>query len=186
MNRFPQFSHPTLLVLLLGVLFFPSCEPDDSWVIEPPITNGETATSGTDPGSNTAPAAFATMLADINALRGEGCRCGNQNMPPVGLLSWNADIAEAAVQHSNDMAQMRELNHVGSNGGSAGDRLHDVGYLWQTYGENIASGYDSANSVLEAWINSPGHCRNLMGANFMEMGAAQKEQYWTQVFARPQ
>jgi uncharacterized protein YkwD len=161
--------------LLLGLLFFTACEPDEIFIDESSPVEIEV--------SNDAPAAFQQMLADVNAVRAEGCRCGDQNMPPVGSVQWNSQLAAAAANHSEDMAQVGQLNHTGSDGSNAGARLVRVGYNWQQYGENIASGFTSSSSVLRAWINSPGHCRNLMGANFTEMGAARKDNYWTQVFA---
>lgn len=164
-------------LLLLAMLFLTACEPDEIFIDEPSPVATEV--------SNDAPAAFQQMLDDVNALRAEGCRCGNQNMPAVGPLQWNSLLAAAATNHSADMARAGQLNHTGSDGSNAGIRLEDVGYDWQQYGENIASGFTSSNTVLQAWIDSPGHCRNLMGANFTEMGAAQNDNYWTQVFARP-
>lgn len=164
-------------LLLLGLLFFTACEPDEIFIDEPSTIDIVV--------SNDAPAAFQQMLDDVNALRAEGCRCGNQNMPPVGPLQWNSQMAAAAANHSEDMAREGQLNHTGSDGSNAGTRLERVGYNWQQYGENIASGFTSSSDVLRAWIGSPGHCRNLMGANFTEMGAARKDNYWTQVFAHP-
>ena len=101
------------------------------------------------------------------------------------VARWNNLIAAAADNHCEDMAQVGQLNHTGSDGSNAGTRLERVGYTWQQYGENIASGFTSSSEVLRAWISSPGHCRNLMGANFTEMGLARKDHFWTQVFARP-
>ncbi|WP_367390968.1 CAP domain-containing protein [Lewinella sp. LCG006] len=166
-----------LPLLLFGLLFFTACEPDEIFM--------DDASPVEIFVSNDAPIAFQQMLAEVNALRAEGCRCGNQNMPAVGPLQWNSQLAAAASSHSEDMARVGQLNHAGSDGSNAGNRLERVGYSWQQYGENIASGFTSSSTVLQAWINSPGHCRNLMGANFTEMGAARKDNYWTQVFARP-
>lgn len=163
--------------LLLSLFFFTACEPDEVFINDDSL---EAEIENTN-----APAAFQNMLMEINALRAEGCRCGDETMPPVSGVQWNGKVAAAAAQHSEDMARIGQLNHTGSDGSSAGDRLHDAGYLWRAYGENIASGYTSASAVLQGWISSPGHCRNLMQANFTEIGVARKDNYWTQVFARP-
>lgn len=153
-----------------------SCVPDEDFEpsFEPePVVLSEGA------------AVYQQMILDINALRAAGCRCGNTNMPPVGPLRWNDQVASAAAQHTIDMVQAGQLNHTGTDGSNTGDRLERNGYQWRSYGENIASGYSSMNAVLQAWIDSPGHCRNLMNADFEEIGVAQKDRYWTQVFARP-
>jgi uncharacterized protein YkwD len=52
----------------------------------------------------------------------------------------------------------------------------------RTYGENISNGYKTEQSVIEGWIKSAGHCRNIMNPNVKEMGVAREGDYWTQVF----
>ena len=59
-------------------------------------------------------------------------------------------------------------------------------------GENIAAGYPDEGSVMTAWLDSPGHCSNIMDSAFTEMGAGFGENpgstfgiYWTQNFGRP-
>ncbi|MEL6658305.1 MAG: CAP domain-containing protein [Bacteroidota bacterium] len=172
------YAHPyfRFSLFLLLTLSFTACQPDEDFIPEP--TGG--------PGIlNEGSAAFQEMILDINDLRAEGCRCGNTNMPPVGPLQWNDQIAIAAAEHSADMAQAGVLNHTGTDGSLAGDRLKRNGYDWRSYGENIASGFTSMDGVLQAWIDSPGHCRNLMNASFQEIGIARQGNYWTQVFASP-
>ena len=51
------------------------------------------------------------------------------------------------------------------------------------YGENIANGYTAERSVVDGWIKSPGHCKNLMNKAYKEMGVAKIGTYWTQEFA---
>ena len=51
------------------------------------------------------------------------------------------------------------------------------------YGENIATGYTSEREVVDAWIKSPGHCKNIMNKAYKEMGVARVGNYWTQEMA---
>lgn len=37
-------------------------------------------------------------------------------------------------------------------------------------GENIASGQSSPREVVNGWLDSDGHCANIMQANFDELG----------------
>ena len=46
--------------------------------------------------------------------------------------------------------------------------------------------------MVQAWIDSPGHCANLMQDSYTELGAAKYSNssstydvYWTQVFGKP-
>jgi uncharacterized protein YkwD len=62
--------------------------------------------------------------------------------------------------------------------------VHGLTSGWN--GENIAQGYSSPDQVVQGWINSPGHYRNMMGG-FKYIGVGDtKEQggsvYWTQQF----
>jgi uncharacterized protein YkwD len=77
----------------------------------------------------------------------------------------------AAYLHSEDMALNNFFSHTGSDGSSAGQRISRQGYPWSTYGENIAVGYPTVSSVIQGWLGSEGHCRNLMDPDFTETGA---------------
>ena len=105
--------------------------------------------------------------------------------PLVNAVVWNDNLELAAYNHSKDMDDKNFFSHTGSDGSDAGDRLDRVNYAWQTYGENIANGYTSEEAVVKGWIESEGHCKNIMHANFQQMGVAKSGSYWTQVFATP-
>lgn len=165
-----------VLIVSLSFFFFSSCEPDEPFTLDPDVTTTTDASEATG--------MYLELLNAVNELRAAGCRCGNQNMPPVDPVDWNTQIAAAALEHSEDMERNQHFDHTGTDGSEAGDRLTRNGYQWQTYGENIALGYPSANTVFQGWKDSAGHCKNMMNANFKEMGAARVGDYWTQDFAR--
>jgi uncharacterized protein YkwD len=50
-------------------------------------------------------------------------------------------------------------------------RLSASGYDWRAAGENIASGYTTPRSVVNAWMASPDHCRNILNPAFRDLGA---------------
>jgi uncharacterized protein YkwD len=60
-------------------------------------------------------------------------------------------------------------------------------------GENIASGQRTVEDAVASWLDSPGHCANIMNPAFTDMGAAyaidprnrNRTAYWTQVFGTP-
>jgi uncharacterized protein YkwD len=90
---------------------------------------------------------------------------------------------EAAAQaHAADMNANDYFSHTGFDGSSAGDRIRKAGYAWQTYGENIAKGYSSEESVMRAWVLSEGHCKNIMSSVFREFGDSNVNDYWVQEF----
>lgn len=133
------------------------------------------------------------ILDLVNAARARPRSCGDQHFGPAGPLGWNPALARAALAHSEDMAEHHYFSHVGRKGSTHADRITRAGYAWLRVGENIAAGQRSAPEVVQGWLDSPGHCANIMNPSFTEMGAAYAVNpasenhtvYWTQEFARP-
>jgi uncharacterized protein YkwD len=46
------------------------------------------------------------------------------------------------------------------------------GYRYRLIGENLALGYRSSQSVVNGWMNSPGHRENILTSGFDEVGIA--------------
>lgn len=144
------------------------------------------------PGGCSLTAEELAMLEAVNAFRAEPRLCGASDYPAAEPLTWNCSLESAALKHSVDMASNDFVDHTGSDGSTFITRVNDTGYAWSTLGENIAAGYSSVDSVMAGWIESPGHCGNLMNPNFSNLGSAKYSNpssrygvYWTQVFGRP-
>jgi uncharacterized protein YkwD len=129
-------------------------------------------------------------LAAVNAARAAPRRCGDRHFDAAPPLRLNRALDAAALSHSEYRAQVRLFSHRQKNGSEVGDRARRAGYRWRTIGENIASGQRTAREAVEGWLDSPGHCANIMNAAFAEMGVgyavnpARGTLYWTQVLAR--
>ena len=119
------------------------------------------------------------LLTLVNGLRSRGCNCGGVPMPPVGPLTWNGLLEKAAYLHSKDMALNNYFDHNAPNGSTPGMRLDAAGYRWNTYGENIATGNMDEQAVVLGWLNSPGHCKNMMTAGYTEIGVGRYDKAWT-------
>jgi len=124
----------------------------------------------------------STMLSEVNALRTKGCTCGDVEMPAVAPLKWNDKLYDSADRHAYDMQTQKFFNHEGSDNSKVGDRAFDAGYSWSTVAENIAFVPGSIADVIEGWQKSPNHCKQMMSPNYKELGAAQRGDYWVQVF----
>ncbi len=112
-------------------------------------------------------------LARVNAYRAAGASCGSSGtFPAAPALAWNDALTQASLVHSDDMVARNFFSHTGSDGSSAGQRATAAGYVWSTWGENIAAGQSGVDSVMAAWLASPGHCANLMNARFRDIGLA--------------
>ena len=111
------------------------------------------------------------FLAAVNLARSLNRSCGNTPYGPSPPVSWSDNLAMAAYLHSEDMVLNNFFSHTGSDGSSPGQRISRQGYPWRIYGENIAVGYPTVSSVLQGWLGSEGHCRNVMNPAFTEIGA---------------
>jgi len=134
----------------------------------------------------------ARVLTLVNAARAEERKCGRQSFAPAPALKPSTVLAAAAATHARDMAEHAELTHTGSDGSKPADRITRAGYEWRASGENVAAGQRDADAVVAAWLESPGHCANIMEPNFTEMGVAfvqvpgaNPSIYWAQSFATP-
>ncbi|HEX5686371.1 MAG TPA: CAP domain-containing protein [Ideonella sp.] len=130
------------------------------------------------------------FLKLTNSYRATGRYCGSTWYGATTPVAWSRELKRAANRHSRDMATNDFFSHTGSDGSSVGDRVSDTGYRWSAVGENIAAGYDSVASVMKGWIDSPGHCANIMSPRYRDLGVACAESansqygsYWTMVLA---
>ena len=131
------------------------------------------------------PAARAAVLCIVNAERTA------RGLPAVRHQD---ELELAAQRHSDDMVARDYFEHVAPDGSSPGDRIEAAGYDWWAYGENIAVGFRTPRAVMEGWMRSPGHCRNVLGPNFTQLGVGVATVAatigggvgtWTQDFGRP-
>ncbi|WKX69197.1 sigma-70 family RNA polymerase sigma factor [Streptomyces sp. XD-27] len=99
----------------------------------------------------------------------------------------NDQLTTAAQRHSDDMAARHYFDHTEPDGSGPGERITAAGYQWQTYGENIAAGQQSPRTVMDSWMNSPGHRQNILNCDVTEIGVGVTDDsggpLWTQVFA---
>jgi uncharacterized protein YkwD len=100
-------------------------------------------------------------------------------MPAVSKLNWSTQLQQAAEKHSLDMNTNNFFSHTGSDGSSAGDRITNAGYKWTMYGENIGKGYTNEEEVINGWLTSGTHCKNIMNKDYTDFAVSKSGQYWT-------
>ncbi len=119
------------------------------------------------------PAFRDEALRLINEHRAAGANCGSAGtFAPTGAVAWNDALTTASFDHSKDMADRNYFDHTSADGRVLSDRVNATGYRWWLLGENIAAGYPSVAAVVDGWMKSPGHCRNIMNSGFREIGMA--------------
>ncbi|KXZ40264.1 spore coat assembly protein SafA/uncharacterized protein, YkwD family [Alkalithermobacter thermoalcaliphilus JW-YL-7 = DSM 7308] len=131
-------------------------------------------------------------IDDVKAIEQEVIRLVNlerskRNLPP---LSHNWELSRVARYKSQDMIDNNYFSHNSPVYGSPFDMIRSFGIKFSAAGENIAYGQRTAQQVVNAWMNSEGHRRNILSTNFTQIGvgyAVNKSgvPYWTQMFIRP-
>ncbi|WP_415812704.1 CAP domain-containing protein, partial [Mesobacillus thioparans] len=110
----------------------------------------------------------------------------NEQRRKNGLPNLQPDTAlsNVAQEKSNDMQAKNYFSHTSPTYGSPFDMMRDFGVSYNSAGENIAMGQQSAEEVVNAWMNSEGHRKNILSPNFTHIGVGHTTQgnYWTQMF----
>jgi uncharacterized protein YkwD len=154
-------------------------------------TGGSTGTCGNDGTSwNLSWQAFeCEVLTLTNQRRAQGATCGTTSYPPVGPLIRNAQLTTAAREHAQDMGDNNYFSHDGLDGSTPFDRIQDAGFTGSPQGENIAAGQSTPAEVVNGWMNSQGHCKNIMLSSFKYLGvgyyytaSGQYHHLWVQNF----
>lgn len=144
------------------------------------------------PAIKDAPTMQRDVLALVNQARARPRRCGSKSFPAAPPLTLSTMLSRAALSHAQDMAAHDHFEHTGSNGSTPAQRVTLAGYQWRNVAENIAAGATTADAVVDGWLDSPGHCANIMDAQYTEMGVgfavndkSRTGIYWAQEFGRP-
>ena len=125
----------------------------------------------------------------LNAKRAEGFSCPLGSVYPANPtpLVFDCRLWRASQLHSQDMGDNGYFSHYSQEGRSPWDRAEAQGI--SAHGENVAAGNAGAQAVLDQWLGSDGHCRNMGNAGFKMAAvgyaysaASPYGHYWTQMF----
>jgi uncharacterized protein YkwD len=168
-------------------------EPTSTTTPSPTTTSTTTATSTTmtssaPPTSTTTPSPTTTTgkppatgpaTRVLQLVNEERARAGCQ------ALTEDKRLDAAAQGHSDDMSKNSYFSHTSQDGRTFVDRERNAGYP-SPGGENIAEGYTSADAVMDGWMHSDGHRRNILDCSFatIGIGVTTTGWYWVQDFGR--
>lgn len=144
--------------------------------------NNDTATYQND--QNTTESNISEYAQAVIALVNE--ERAKENLP---ALTFDATLTAAAEIRANEI--MVSFSHTRPDGSSCFTALAETNATYTKAGENIAIGQSTPESVVEDWMNSPGHRANIMNTDYTRIGVAAlpstNSQYrgyaWTQFFA---
>ncbi|HEX2071756.1 MAG TPA: CAP domain-containing protein [Thermoleophilaceae bacterium] len=127
----------------------------------------------------TAVASFAPRTAPTIRLARAAVCLINARRSARGLprLRINHRLSRAARWHTHDMVRRSYFGHVSQRGRDVVDRLYGARYLGGRFswavGENLAWGSGSLGTpraIVRAWMDSPGHRRNMLDRRYREIG----------------
>ena len=171
-------------------------------VMDPPVATGDAVPAGEHCASVATWDPAWTMFEEevlrlTNEWRAKGANCDTMGMfGPADPLTMNAMLRCSSRLHSKDMGENDFFEHTNLAGDDPFDRMAAAGYMGFTMGENIAMGQQTPKEVVDGWIESDGHCSNIMNPDFTEIGVGYWEgeadnqffngnKLWTQNFGAP-
>lgn len=123
------------------------------------------------------------VLLLLNEARQKGANCGGVNYPPVPPVVTDAAIHCVARRYAKNMSDNNFFEHEGKDGSTISSRADAGGVSWRSLGENIGMGHEDPTSIMKGWLNSPGHCKNLM-SKWKTVGIGFYKSYWVQDFVQ--
>lgn len=105
-------------------------------------------------------------------------------------LSSHPILERTAQAYAEDMATRGFFSHDDPEGGTPRERILEGGYkkpscdcswVYGT-GENLAKGQDTAEKVMADWLASPGHRKNILSADYEDIGIGFFDEHWVQHF----
>lgn len=135
------------------------------------------------------PAREAVVFLSPDSMEADILNYVNEDREQHGLASLKMNAVESAIaeKHSRDMANGKvPFGHTGLNARAKAIRK-ELGEI-SSVGENVASGPMTAREVVDGWLNSPGHKRNIEGDfTLTGIGYARDKKgniFFTQIFSR--
>lgn len=105
----------------------------------------------------------------------------------VKPLVLSDELMRAAAVRSQEITQV--FSHTRPDGTKFSSLVSRHG---RRIGENIAGGYQTPEDVVDGWMHSEGHRKNILHPDFTELGVgyayeenSQYKHYWVQIFRRP-
>ena len=124
--------------------------------------------------------------SEASNFESEVIRLVNAERAKYGLSELKEDwqLSRVARYKSEDMRENKYFSHTSPTYGSPFEMIKNFGIPYKSAGENIAKGQKTPAAVVNAWMNSSGHRKNILSTSFTHIGVgyAENGNYWTQMF----
>ena len=123
------------------------------------------ASFGAQAAACTVPSAATDMVNGIAA----GLNQARQSQG-LARIGFNRQLAQAAQAQACDVAATGRFDHRGSDGSNSHTRVERTGYDTCLTAENLAWGFPDPSRIINGWMNSAGHRRNMLHPRIGEFG----------------
>lgn len=103
-------------------------------------------------------------------------------------LQLDKTLTQAANIRAKEIVEL--FSHTRPDGSDCFTVVQQLNYPYLALGENIAAGYTSSSSVMDAWMNSKGHRENILTSYYGKIGVGYYvdmskpyRYYWVQIFS---
>lgn len=128
-------------------------------------------------------------LGAAKSIESQVIQLTNQERAKNGLkpLAANWELSRVARYKSADMRDKNYFSHTSPTYGSPFTMMRNFGINYRSAGENIAAGQRTPSEVVQSWMNSPGHRKNILSPTYTHIGVGHATggnygHYWTQMF----
>ena len=123
---------------------------------------------------------------EVSAYEQEVLELTNAERAKQGLapLTLDTELSKVARIKSEDMQKNNYFSHTSPTYGSPFEMMKQFGISYRAAAENIAMGQRTPEEVVNAWMNSDGHRKNILSSSYTHIGIGYVENgnYWTQMF----
>ncbi|TSC60842.1 MAG: hypothetical protein Greene041662_8 [Candidatus Peregrinibacteria bacterium Greene0416_62] len=134
--------------------------------------------------------------AALEKLRADIVLAVNREREEAGArpLRRNLQLQASAQAYAEDMKSRNFFSHESPEGETPQNRIQRGGYgnitgencdchsFTAAFGENLARGQQTAEDVINDWMESPTHRANMLSERFKEIGIGIEGSYWVQHF----
>ena len=146
-----------------------------------PTTDTPTVEENNSESNNTESSDYEVSAYEQEVLDLTNAERAKQGLEPLTL---DTELSKVARIKSEDMQKNNYFSHTSPTYGSPFDMMEQFGISYRAAAENIAMGQRTPEEVVNAWMNSDGHRKNILSSSYTHIGIGYVENgnYWTQMF----
>jgi hypothetical protein len=84
----------------------------------------------------------------------------------------NDKLSQAAKDKADNMLSVGYWSHTAPDGATPWQWIKSAGYDYVNAGENLARGFNTTESIIQAWLDSQSHRANVLNQDYTEVGFA--------------